>query len=494
MSAPTSEPTREAACPAPRAPAREPTCLPARAPRITGDARPSAPARTRRPARLAAALLALAALVGAGPAHALGVATWNLTWLLDRAVHARWVATCAQHGWPTDPDALPAAAREALRALPYCDVHNGMAFPPEDCASSADGWPTRARYPRTHPCRETADLADWSAYEDKLAQLRAAFARLAAEGVSVVALQEVFDEAAVRQVLPPGWSVRTTRELPGSPDIAQQVGVAWAPGVQPTGFEVYAALADSGLPGRTLRPGLAFTLPVGGRPVEFLVVHLKAGCRSRVIDDPLRPNDRPARLDAIATDCAMFRHQLPALEAWIDARAGRDLVVLGDFNRSIFLEPPKERPDRPTRLDGSSPASPVGPCRLVAVGARHVAECPARTGALFPELNDDEPPGAVLWRATFPGLRRGRIEPGGPGDCSVRGTRRGKAGGRAAGTDLAHDGIDHVLLSESLKRRLGPQALELRLTGYGDGPGQALQVGPQRALPSDHCPHWVVLR
>jgi hypothetical protein len=473
--------------------------------------------RTWRPGRGLAAVLAVA-LAAFAPFHAaardagpdtareaardtdrdsgrgappLVLATFNLTWLMDRATHARWVDACARHGWPRDTSALPEAARDTLRALPYCDVHNGMAWPPETCTSTADGWPARARYPAAHPCRESLDLADWPAYEDKLAQLREAFATLAAKGVNAVALQEVFDEAAVRPLLPPGWSVRTTRGLPGSPDVPQQVGLAWAPGVSPRGFEAYAALSDSGLPGRTLRPGLAFTVDVAGRPVQMLVVHLKAGCRSRVIDDPLRPNDRPDRLDAIATDCAMARMQLPALEAWIDARAGRDIVVIGDFNRSILLEPPKDRPDRPTRLDGTAVGSPTGPCRLVAEGARFRADCPVRTGAMFPEFNDDLPAGAVLWRASFADRKGGRTRPGGPGDCRIR---SGRAAPGAREAELTHDGIDHVLLGGSLKRRLSPAALELRMLGWLGEDGRPLVASPARALPSDHCAHWVVLR
>jgi hypothetical protein len=439
-----------------------------------------------------AALAALAAALlcsSVTTAQPVGVATWNLNWLMDRAAHARWVSTCASHGWPTSADGLAPEARRELLALPYCNVHNGMAWPPESCASDAEGWPQQARYSPRHPCRESADLVDWTHYEAKLASLRRSFLRLAAEGVQVVALQEVHDDAAVRQILPPGWSVRTSRGLPGSPDVAQQVGVAWAPGIDPDGFTAYGKLAESGVPGRPLRPGFVFRLPIAGRPVEVLVVHLKAGCRSRVIDDPLRGNDRPERLDAIASDCAMLRNQVPALEGWIDARAGRDFVVIGDFNRSIFQEPVKDRPGRPTRLDGTSVASPNGPCELVREGLRYRARCPVRTGALFPELNDDDPPGAALWRAVFTDLKGGRIRAGGPGDCSIRSVRPARKGD----ADLTHDGIDHVLLSESLKRRLSRGALELRLLPYLDVDGQPLRMTPERAFPSDHCPHWVVL-
>jgi hypothetical protein len=110
-------------------------------------------------------------------------------------------------------------------------------------------------------------------------------------------------------------------------------------------------------------------------------------------------------------------------------------------------------------------------------------------GALFPEINDDEPPGSVLWRAVPAGLRGGRIRAGGPGDCSLPTSARP---GRSA-TDLAHDGIDHILLGAALKRRLTARALELNVLGPTGDDGRPLTASANRAQPSDHCPHWVEL-
>ena len=100
---------------------------------------------------------------------------------------------------------------------------------------------------------------------------------------------------AAQAILPAGWSVATTRELPGTPAIAQHVGIAWRRGVRVRDVAPVNALADGGVPGRPLRPGLAFTVDVGGRPVRALVVHLKAGCRSRDLDAPLTRRREAAR-------------------------------------------------------------------------------------------------------------------------------------------------------------------------------------------------------
>src|SRR5260221_2454833 len=105
-----------------------------------------------------AALVAWALAASAGIVHAqsFGVATWNLNWLMDADTHARWATACAREGWPAQTDALPAPSRAALAGLPYCNVHNGMQFPPEACRATRDGWPQAARYPADHPCPDTA--------------------------------------------------------------------------------------------------------------------------------------------------------------------------------------------------------------------------------------------------------------------------------------------------------------------------------------------------
>lgn len=438
--------------------------------------------RDRRGVR-ATATLALALCAAPVGAQSLGVATWNLAWLLDPALHAQWVDACSRNGWPQDTARLPPGERAALAGLPYCDVHNGMTFPPDRCKSAQDDWPRAARYPDAHPCRDSADLASPERYAGKLAALQAMFIRLDAAGVGLVAVQEASSAAAVRAILPPGWSVATTRELPDTPKIAQHVGIAWKRGVNVRGIAAVNTLADSGLPERPLRPGLAFTVDVGGRPVRALVVHLKAGCRSRDLDAPLTAKDArlaPERQDAVSSDCALLRYQLPALEDWIDANAARDFAVLGDFNRTLTREPIADSATYHTRFDGGSAASPVGPCTLRREGARAIADCPARTRAMFPELNDNDPPGAVLWRARYAAVDAGARPRS--GECRIE----------SAHGVLTHSGIDHVLIGDSLKRRLAPDALTMRVEQYVEADGTPLHATPGRALPSDHCPHVVL--
>ena len=438
----------------------------------------AASAGTRCIAVLCAAFLGAASGISQAAAAPVGVATWNMNWLMDADTHVRWAGACAKHGWPVQTSVLPAEARAELASLPYCNVHNGMRFPPDACTSSANDWPHAAHYPATHACRDTADLATWSDYARKLAALRAMFEVLAKSGVTVVALQEVANAAAVAPLLPPGWQVATTHELPGTPRIAQHVGVAWAPAAEVHAIAPISSLADGGVAERPLRPGLAFTLPVAGKAVRVLVVHLKAGCRSRTIDAPLTVRDARLsmeRQDQIASDCAMLRFQIPALEAWIDANASSDFAVVGDFNRTLLREPIQDTATVRSRLDDSAATDPVGPCTMEKQGNRLVVRCPARIASLFPEINDGSPFGATLWRAR---LNRDRPSSG----CRIAG----------AHGNLAHEGIDHVLISASLKRRLAADALSMQVVNFTDTAGAALRATPDLALPSDHCPHVVM--
>src|SRR6185436_992175 len=115
---------------------------------------------------------------------------------------------------------------------------------------------------------------------------------------------------------------------------------------------------------------------------------------SRDLDAPLTSKDAALpdeRQDAVASDCAMLRYQLPALETWIDAHARGDFAILGDFNRTLLREPLADSPTYKTRLDGSAAGDPLGPCTMVRQGTRWIAQCAARTRALFPELNDGHP-------------------------------------------------------------------------------------------------------
>src|SRR5262245_1847281 len=107
---------------------------------------------------------------------------------------------------------------------------------------------------------------------------------------------------------------------------------------------------------RRVRPGLALELTIGGTPVSFLNVHLKAGCANIVATERY-----PARLLTDDFDaCEAFNKQVPILEAWIDGVAAKTprFVWLGDLNRRIDEEEAAGIPKDKVRADGSDPRGP----------------------------------------------------------------------------------------------------------------------------------------
>ena len=366
--------------------------------------------------------------------------------------HTQWVQACSAIGWATDSE-LRAAGKAVpanLKGLPYCDVHDGIDYRRKDVCTTQIGpkmkdRPTSADSP-DGKCRVAPDLADWKQFEIKVRTLKETFQYMDKDGLTLVALQEVFNEDAVRQILPAGWDVKTSASLANAPKIPQHVGVAWKTTAhQLDGFEPLNGLSDVG--SRSLRPGLLFRTTVLGKPTDFLVVHLKAGCRSVQLNQPRKSGEIEA--------CPLMAEQTQIIERWIDARVGRDFVVLGDFNRSLLKELEQFPEPNPAQF-----------------GANALAD----TAWVAPEWNDNLPAGSKV--LVLPHLRK----PDGnliAGDFYCAQTT----------------GIDHIVLSDSLaKRATTPsQLLELLPVSYRLN-GKRLPIGKTVVPPSDHCARYLKLQ
>ncbi len=206
---------------------------------------------------------------------------------------------------------------------------------------------------RAYPCtpgkplppeRTEADFIAMSHTADQLRdELRA----------QVVALQEVDGPDAARQVFRQGWKLDcfVQRAHP------QKVGFAIREGVP---YRCNGDLSALDVDGST-RAGADITLyPGTSRQVRLLAVHLKSGCFD-------------GRMDRHFSPCNRLQQQAPVVEAWVDQRVkdGEDFAVLGDFNRQL---------ERDARY-------PAGPDKSAPVN-------------LFQDWSDNNPPGAVLLRAT----------------------------------------------------------------------------------------------
>ncbi len=258
---------------------------------------------------------------------------------------------------------------------------------------------------RALPC----DLGEGRRWSDADLDRLAAFA--ATLDADVIALQEVDGPAAARRLFPGHGLCFTARRH------VQNVGFAVRPGLP---FRCNPDYRPLGLEDDDVRWGADLSLfPGGPRELRMLSVHLKSGCAW----DPLTANRQP---------CAVLARQLPPLERWIDdrAREGVAFMVLGDFNRQLGRE-------RGPARDGAG-----------------------RALAVWPELDDGDPPGADLTNAGE-GLRPAACRPG----------------------EKPRPPVDHLLLGARAAAALRPGSY--RMWAYPDR--------PRGARWPDHCVRSVEL-
>jgi endonuclease/exonuclease/phosphatase family metal-dependent hydrolase len=203
---------------------------------------------------------------------------------------------------------------------------------------------------RSYPC-DLIPNGRWSAQD--LARLRS----FAADAeLDVIALQEIDGREVAKRIFPDYVFCFTSRHH------VQNVGFAVRRGIVHRCDRDYRTL---GLDDQ-VRRGADLTLyPGTSRAIRLLAVHLKSACNS----DPLS-----APRDA----CRQLQQQVPILEDWIDRRARADnaFAVIGDFNRRFDLEREAAR------------------------------DAQGRIVAIWPEINDGDPPGAEL---VNPGVEHGAV-------------------------------------------------------------------------------------
>ena len=387
-----------------------------------------------------------------------GIASFNMGWAGTPAEFARYLAVCSaptvnycdtrariERGATAATDAEKARAatcqqdtlaaaggRDASMMVPPCNAYRPPRTPPGA--------------PRIDPAMSRAPAA----YQQKIDQLTATVHRLIVdEGVRVIAFQEVSGAEVVKLVL--GRHANRFEVCAAKHDAFQALAFAWdkalttRPGVCET-EPTLAILDPANDPNafRRVRPGLALSLTVNGRPVTFMNVHLKAGCASVTQDDPRFPG---RLLDDPAEACDVLNRQVAPLEAWIEsvARKSPRFVWMGDFNRRIDDEEKLAIAKDKVRADGSDPAGP-----------HRTTNGKVATRYLWPELNDGSP---ALYQVPL----------------------STKEGGCTGFT-----GLDHIVISEALKKE-NPGVVFSKKVGVAERPEQGIET-------SDHCPRVAQLR
>lgn len=131
----------------------------------------------------------------------------------------------------------------------------------------------------------------------------------------IVAVQEVASTEALAAVFPPEQYAYYLAHKGGP----QHVGFAYRKRLPVRIHPDVDALAVGGL-----RAGADLSVQLGAQTLRILSIHLKAFCVVGALDQRNK-------------HCEKLAAQVPALEAWIDARArdGDPYVVVGDFNRVL---------------------------------------------------------------------------------------------------------------------------------------------------------------
>lgn len=418
--------------------------------------------------------IALAMLAGAAPAHArdIKVATWNLGWHLSQAEADAWAEKCGQ---------------------PFALNSEGTAFVP--APTGTPGW--ELDWWRDAKVKPQWDISVWppcnvfrlsgknipvtpAAYRAR----DAAIAKLLATTVNadVIAFQEVSGKEAVLEVLP---NHGADYEVCSFTDHkVQRLAFAWKKTLAPTGTcTAEPAISLPKLPAdKQVRPGFKLDLVIDGKPTRFLTVHLKSGCVTP-LDSGLATTAPDARGHLEGTDesCTVLQQQIAPLEAWITEQAPTDgrMVLMGDFNRSLWFE---AQAQGPVRTNGS-PTDKDIPSDVKVIN-------------LLKEVNDQDPPqtALTLLHETCPASAKDKALCDDPRSVADPQQRKKLQQAMPSKDNLGcQHGVelDHILIGNGFssggaeKVPLGPQGVTL--------PASSKYPNPKLAL-SDHCPLVATLR
>lgn len=195
---------------------------------------------------------------------------------------------------------------------------------------------------------------------------------------SVVAFQEVENEAAAKRVFPADKFiiVMVQQEFPAPTNkcndettqvrLPQRVGFAIGKNISFTQNPDLDALNVLPAGQWPLREGADITISTPSGPVRLLSIHLKSGC-----PDPA----------ATGGSCNQLLQQINPLEQWIEThiQAKQQFIILGDFNRRIALPDPSFW----SQIDDGTPAAKLQILDRSPSGQPLVQSCSSHPGTPF---------------------------------------------------------------------------------------------------------------
>lgn len=398
---------------------------------------------------IAALLLSFINIVSA---RDIAIATWNMSWHLSNQEATQWIKECnatfskddsgmwrkSSAGEKTGWDLQwrrDAAIEWNIRNTPPCDVYqkDGKIIPVT---------------PSTYKAR-TQSISNFIVQKIK---------------ADVIAFQEVSGEQAIRDILPDSGKDYDICSYRGF--TVQRLAFAWKKklNVKESKCSVYTPLALTNSE-KLLRPGLALTLSIDNKKIQFLNVHLKSSCVSFLESKDANGKGQLAGNDPA---CVLLQEQIKPLEDWIEqeSKKNQPMVVLGDFNRNLWHE-----------MNASKDAQ----IRIPDEDARKPYVAGIKSINLFREINDGIPVESTLklldeeCDTTFDSTNL----------CNVakervlsRKEQHYLASPDALGCRNAV-GVDHILITDNIKSSSQGEKISLGALGGN--------LSAQLAI-SDHCP------
>ena len=414
-----------------------------------------------------------AALAGmsSAQAHTIKVASWNLGWQVSEAELPNWLTQCGKSYAKSAADGVWRPVAEGAPGATIGWLIN-------ESRSTIEG----VDLSLMPPCGvyEGAGRRKFALTGKALVQRNRHIAALLERSVDadVIAFQEVSGVAAVREALGSRADDYRICSFDGQYKV-QRLAFAWKKvyGAPVEACKTWHEVALPALPAQQqVRPALTVALKIRGQVMRFMTVHLKSSCvspweRGGRLDGNTGPNDPCPTLQQQVGPLEQVFEQLPSHQGL----KADHFVVLGDFNRNLWLEANEIEGAKALRSDGSADLTTPLPAGV-------------RTQNLYKEINDGLPAAsratlvslscplapelaALCQRSKTEALRREALVP------------LGAAGALGCRNPI---GLDHIIVSDSLKASvLGAQKVAIGSLGQTKAP----EGGQEASLAvSDHCP------
>lgn len=253
------------------------------------------------------------------------IASYNLGWWLNQAEFKDYVSTC----FSETPDKLVKLGADT-QGLPPCNVYAGQDPVTLTMVPTLQYWEAKKNALKITVERAQADVMAFIEVSGKLSVEQ------------MLGEQLKNDYWMCESALNPK-QIGITREQQRIVIISKKTIFA-NPETQPNGCISEEGTRIEAKDGRFTRPTLVSNLTtMSGKPLTIIALHLKSRCASPAGDENF--NWTGDLLNSKSEHCITLRKQIAPLEEIVKkyTTGGRNVVMLGDFNRKIHFEIPTQK-------------------------------------------------------------------------------------------------------------------------------------------------------